>query len=328
MEDLAVRTKKVWEEYYNTKCEKELDDWLRALEQGKETAKQARKKFHQWNPLRVYVSVTKVRSSKNRVIFSLRFFGQEVAELVVKTGEVKLRLTERHSKQNKKCFCDYPPRVGDFKWNAKEAREFRSYFKKKAQSSNGKPCVRSIEHRVESKFIQEMLKGSGKFCVSGLEIQPVTIAGCPLQFPLPISASTGKPEKGYGNIDILARHRGNDNRTRLSVWELKKPGTYNHPASQVCIYAITLLRILRYTKNGSRWYALFGFRRPIPKSLEIEAVVAITEDQGKGFNKEKAVLQRDKSFDIDGDRIRLYVAYYEEKAQSIKFMHYPFRVKS
>ena len=78
MEDLALQTKKVWEEY-NTKFEKELDGWLRALEQGKEIIKQARKKFHQWNPLMVYVSVAKARSSKSRVLFSLRFFGQEVA---------------------------------------------------------------------------------------------------------------------------------------------------------------------------------------------------------------------------------------------------------
>lgn len=327
MKDLALQTRKKWEEN-NTQLEKELDSWLRALEQGKEIIKQARKQFHQWNPLRVYVSVTKVRSSKSRVLFSLRFFGQEVAELVVKTGEVKLRLIKRHSKQNIECF-NRPPMVGDFEWNGQVAREFRSYFKKKAQSSSGKPEeVRSIEHRVESKFIKEMIKGSGKFGVAGLEIQPVTIAGCPLQFPVPISASTGMPNnKGYGNIDILARHRGNDNRTRLSVWELKKPNTYNHPASQAYIYAITLLHILRHTKNGSRWYALFGCKRPIPKSLEIEAVVAITEDKQKRFNKEKAVLQKDTSFDIDGDRIRLYVAYYEEKAQSITFKHDPFRVK-
>lgn len=323
MEDLALQIKNLWEENKN-KFEKELDDWFQVLERGKEIISPERKHFHQWNPLKVYVSVAKVRSSKSRVLFSLRFFGQEVAELFVENGKVTLRLTKRHSENNEKYF-KYPPKVGDFEWNGQEAREFRSYFKKKALSSNGKPKVRSIEHRVESKFIQEMLKGSGKFGVSGLEIQPVTIAGCPLQFPVPISASTGRPNKGYGNIDILARHRGKNKKTRLSVWELKKPHTYNHPASQAYIYALTLLHILRHTKNGSRWYKLFGFKSPIPESLEIEAVVAITEDQKKKFENEKAKLKRNASFDIDGDSIKLYAAYYKEESQSIKFEPNPFR---
>jgi len=321
--NLAVETKKKWEEH-KTKFEKELDDWLQALEQGKKIIIQARKQFHQWNPLRVYVSVTKVRKSKSRVLFSLRFFGQEVAELFVKNGKVTLKLTKRHSENNKKYF-EYPPKVGYFEWNGQEAREFRSFFKKKSLSSNSEPEVRSIEHRVESKFIQEMLKGSGKFGVSGLEIQPVTIAGCPLQFPVPISASTGRPNKGYGNIDILARRRGKNKKTRLSVWELKKPHTYNHPASQAYIYALTLIHILRHTKNGSRWYKLFGFKSPIPKSLEIEAVVAITEDQKKKCENEKDKLKRNTSFDIDGDSIKLYAAYYKEESQSIKFKDDPFR---
>jgi hypothetical protein len=270
------------------------------------------------------VSVTKVRSSKSRVLFSLRFFGQEVAELFVKDNKVILRLDKQHCKDNEKYFKS-PLKDGDYDWTSKEAKKFRSHFKEKARSSKRKPKVRIIEHRIESKFIQEMLKGSGKFGVSGLEIQPVTIAGCPLQFPVPISANTGRPNKGYGNIDILARHRGKNKKTRLSVWELKKPHTYNHPASQAYIYALTLLHLLRHTKNGSRWYKLFGFKSPIPKSLEIEAVVAITEDQKMKFENEKAKLKKNTSFDIDGDSIKLYAAYYEEKSQSIKFKDDPFR---
>ncbi|MFC1634619.1 hypothetical protein ACFL5Z_07225 [Planctomycetota bacterium] len=323
MKDLAVRTKEVWEEN-KIKFKKDLNDWLRVLEQGeKGTISQARKEFHQWDPLRVYVSVSRVRSSRSRVSFSLRFFGQEVGELSVEGGIVTLRLTEIHSKNNQKYF-NCKLRSGDYDWNGQEAKRFRSFFKEIAITSEGIPKIKSIEHRIESKFIQEMLKGSGKFGVSDLEIQPVTFAKCPLQFPVPIKACKGKPEKGYGNIDILARHRGRDKKTRLSVWELKKPSVYGCPVSQAYIYALTLLYILRRTSKGSRWYKLFGYRSPIPKSLEIEAIVAITRDKKEKFEKEKDELQRNTSFVIDGDRIELYVAYYREESKSIKFEADPF----
>jgi hypothetical protein len=322
MKDLAAEVKGLWAKE-KIKFERELDDWLGVLEQGKKTIRRARKGFHQWDPLRVYVSVTKVRSSNSRARFSLRFYGQELGELCVRNGRVALRLTKPHSENNQRFFrCELSS--GDYDWNGQEARRFRSFFKEKAVTSHGKPNVKSIEHRVESKFIQEMLKGVGKFGVSGLEIQPVTISGCPLQFPVPIAANTGQPKPGHGNIDILARHRGKDKKTRLSIWELKKPHVYGHPASQAYIYALTFLHILRHTKNGSRWYRLFGYRSPIPKSLEIEAVVAITSDQEKKFCRERDELQKSTSLDIDGDKIELYAAYYIEESHSIEFEADPF----
>ena len=325
MDDLASKVKKLWEDN-KTKFEERLDDWLKALQQGKKVIRQRRKQFHQWKPLIIYISVAKAKSAaKATFSFSLRFFGQEVGLLVVKDKEVTLRL-KRHSENNKKYFgCTL--KDGDYVWNGKEAKDFRAYFKEKALSSNGKPEVRSIEHRIESKFIQEMLKGSEKFGVSGLKIRPVTIAGCPLQFPVSISASSGKPKVGIGRIDILARHLGENNKTRLSVWELKSPEAYSHAASQAYIYATTLLHILRHTKNGPEWYKLFGFKSLMPKPLEVEAVVAITRDQEAVFDKEKARLLANTPFEIDGDSISLYVAYYEEEAESIRLERNPFSEK-
>jgi hypothetical protein len=143
--------------------------------------------------------------------------------------------------------------------------------------------------------------------------------------PVPISASGKGPKEDHGHIDILARHRGKDNRTRLSVWELKKPHTYGRPASQAYIYAATLLYILRQTKQGPAWYRLFGYRSSIPKRLEIEAVVAITRDQEKKFIQEETELKKSTYLQIEGDSIQLYAAYYEEEAQSIRLEHDPFR---
>jgi len=324
MEDLAEQIKNMWE-VNKTEFEERLNDWLKSLEDRKKLKliREARSQFHQWYPLIIYISVARAKSN-SRVLFSLRFFGQEVAELFVKDKKVILRLNKRHSEKNKKYF-ESTLKDGDYDWKGKEAKDFRAYFKNLALSEEGIPKVKVCEHRIESKFIQEMLKGSGKFGVSGLKIKPVTIEGCPLQFPVLISASTGRPKKGKGNIDILARHQGQNNKTRLSVWELKKPNTYNHPASQAYIYALTLLYILRHTKNGPKWYKLFGYKSPIPKSIEIEAVVAITSNQKEKFNKEKTDLEKNTSFEIDGDKIELYAAYYMEEAQSIKLERHPFR---
>jgi len=322
MEDLAEQIKNMWE-VNKTEFEERLNDWLKALEDGQKFIRQARKQFHQWDPLIIYVSVAKAKSN-SRLLFSLRFFGQEVAELFVKDKKVTMRLKKRHSVKNKEWFgCTL--KDGDYEWNGHEGKEFRLYFKEKACSSKGKPKVRSIEHRIESKIISEMLKPSGKFGLSDLKIRPITIGGCPLQFPVPISASKREPEKSKGNIDILARHLGKNNKTRISVWELKKPNTYNNAASQAYVYAFTLLQVLRHTKNASRWYKIFGYKSPIPKPIEIEAVVAITSDQRQKFNREKTKLEKDTSFEIDGDSIKLYAAYYMEESQSIKFERNPFR---
>lgn len=324
MNNLAAEIKKLSNERKSA-FEERLDKWLKQLEEGEELVRQARRQFHQWDPLKVYVSVGNAKS-KSRVRFSLRFFGQEVGELLVKAEKVTLKLNKSHCEKNEKWFgCPLQQKDGNYPWNGEEARRFRGYFKKTAVSSKGEPEVGIPEHRIESKFIQEMLKGSGKFGVPGLEIRPVTIAGCPLQLPVPISASGKEAKEGNGHIDILARHRGKDNKTRLSVWELKRPGAYGHAASQAYIYAFTLLQILRDSSNGKRWYSLFGYKGPIPKRLEIEAVVAITSDQERKFNEEKAEIEKNSPFEIAGDSIKLYAAYYEEKCASIKFERDPFR---
>jgi len=318
VKDLAAQIKDIWENN-KTDFEQSLSYWLRRLEEGEKLLYQTRRQFHQWEPLRVYISVTKAKSS----LFSLRFFGQEVAELVVRNGNVTLRLSKQHNHNNVKWFkCRL--NNGDYDWRGDDAKGFREYFSRFALSEQGRPRIGVPEHQIESKFIQVMHGTSGKFGVPNLKIQPVTIGGCPLQFPVPISASTGQPKPGKGNIDILARHLGRNNKTRLSVWELKRPNTYAHAASQACIYAFTLLHILRDTNKGAKWYKLFGYRSSMPKRLEIEAVVAITSDQKNKFIKEKTELQRSTSFEIGSDSIELYAAYYKEEAQSIKLEQDPF----
>jgi hypothetical protein len=305
---LTCKVEKLWNGDQKDNIKKNLDGWLNACKEGEDNICKAKKQFHQWHPLRVYVSVGKAKSS-NKPVFSLRFFGQEVAELIVK-DKVMLCL------KSKQYFKGLTLKQGKYSWKGKEAKEFRAFFKKLAIDFNGSPEIKSIEHRIESKFIVEMLKGSGKFGCSGLKIQPITLGGCPLQFPVPFSANTGEPKGKSGHIDILARRKGKDNKVRLSVWELKRPGEYRHAASQAYIYAIQLLRILR-SGEGKKWYKVFGFNGAVPKSLEIEAVVAITRNQAseKKFTNDQKMLGENNK--INGDIIKLYAVYYKEKPDAI-----------
>ena len=90
----------------------------------------ARKQFHQWDPLRVYASISKAKVA----IFSLRFFGQEVGLLVPKNGEVKLVL-KGHSKKNANHF-QMSLEDGEYIWTDGKAKDFRSHFKKLAKKKS------------------------------------------------------------------------------------------------------------------------------------------------------------------------------------------------
>lgn len=304
--DLTIKVDRIWEDNKSV-FERKLDTWLASFEDNKESLALIKTQFHQWGNLRVYISTSKAKTCT----FSLRFFGQEVAQLSSMGNEIVIRL-RGHSKKNKEWFEGFDLIDGDYGWNSAEGRYFRKYFKDVSRNSLNRPEVKSPEHRVESKFIREMMSGAKKFGISGLKIKPVMISGVPLQIPLPISASSKEPKAGNGYIDILSRHKGPDSRDRLCVWELKKPDTYGHPAAQAYIYAITLLKIFRHTTNGARWYRLFGFNRAMPKSIEIEAVVAVSPSQKEYFRKELVGLKRIANFEIDNDRVCIYPAYYTE----------------
>lgn len=318
--NLVSEVEKLWHEN-KVNVEKNLDKWLYACKDGESKIRNARKEFHQWNPLKVYVSVDKAKLKKN-FIFSLRFFGQEVAELFVKDKfNLMLHINKNHKNNNEKYFKNNL-KEGKYFWNSKEAKDFRAFFKKLIIDQNGTPKIKSTEHRIESKFIEEMLKGSGKFGQPGIKIQPIKLGGCPLQFPIPFAANTGKPLAKTGHIDILARRKAKNNKTRLSVWELKRPNTYKKAASQAFIYALQLLKILRSDK-GNEWYNLFGFTGKVPKSLEVEAVVAITANQKNRFDFEKENFVKNE---INGDVIKLYAVYYEEQPRAIRFLEDSFRL--
>ena len=172
----------------------------------------------------------------------------------------------------------YP--LGKYEWKKAEAKNFRRDFKDVKANLHIETGI--PEHRIESAIIEEMESGrKSKFDGMVGPILPVKVANCPLQFPLPLSASKGYPVLQFGHIDILAR-RGYPRNVKLSVWELKSPGVLSHAVEQAYIYALTLRHILK-SPHGKEWYKLCGFTSNVPAKLHIEAVVTITEDKKKAF---------------------------------------------
>jgi hypothetical protein len=285
-----------------------ISRWVTDIEGNKAKIKNARRKFHAWKPIRVYTSTTEVKKRVGSVNFSLRYYGQEIANLIVKNEmDVLFDISAKHTNNNIRDFKIKSPK-GRFAWDGEEGKKLRAAFKYFHNKMGGikRPVAKECE--VESRLIEELEKRSRKKFKG---IQPIMIGGCPLQIPTPISGNSGKPILTDGNIDILARRRCSDNRVRLSVWELKRPKAFAHAVDQAYIYAITLLFMLR-SECGQKWYKLFGFNKKIPKHLEIEAAVVITKDQKKKFDKRIGELKRINPFKVRRDKIKFAVAYYNK----------------
>lgn len=144
-------------------------------------------------------------------------------------------------------------------------------------------------------------------------IQPVSLAGCRFQFPLPLSASSGAPKDSRGNIDILAR-RGSGRGTKLSVWELKKPEVADRAIEQAYIYAVTLQKLLR-SPSGNFWYQkVFGFKGAVPSKIVIESVAAVSLKSDKKRRKiesEFQALLSSTQFQVGNDLIVPHLVYYD-----------------
>lgn len=287
--------------------------WAAALEKNLCFFAEAAKRFKAPSPLDVYLTVNRAKQSIAR--FSLRFLGQEVAELVVK-DEIFLSISKKLAETNNRYF--EIAEQGMLPWNSARGTAFRKHFKAIDQKSTK---VGVLEHRIESEFLKQMARGDrGKFGGTLAGIQPVSLAGCRFQFPLPISGSTGKPKSSRGNIDILAR-RGSGRGTRLSVWELKAPDTIASSIEQAYIYTVTLLKILR-SPSGRFWYQhVFGFKGDVPKKLTVESVVAVSfssEKMKQKFEAKFYAFQQSAKLLIGEDVIKLCFAYYDYKPSSLE----------
>jgi len=303
------------------KIDSTLASWLSELTLCIKKVRADKDLFHQWSPLRIYISLVGVKTKKPK--FSVRFLGQEVGNIIVDNGTASLCISATHYKNNQAWFAPHHPKgsgdfglaPGKYEWKKAEAKIFRRDFKDVQKSPHVKTGI--PEHRIESAFIEEMESGKkSKFQGNVGFIQPVKVARCSLQFPLPVSASKGYPELKFGHIDILAR-RGYGRNVKLSVWELKSPGVLSHAVEQAYIYALTLRHILK-SGHGKEWYKLCGFSSNVPTRLHIEAVVAITEDKEKAFWKQYEHLVAENPLQIGDDWISFFVAFYDGATYKIK----------
>jgi hypothetical protein len=295
------------ERRWDSKTEEKLDRWQKKLNKTKTTIESTKKFFHGWNPLRIYTSTTS--GSK----YSLRFHGQEVGELRVKSDTVTLYVSKEKAEKNLKTF-DYTLGTIDSPWRSKEAKEFRAFFIKR-NTSNVR--TRIGEHQVQD-YILEGLNGKHKAPFFKNRIA-VTLGNVPLQFPVPFSASNGKIRNSRGYIDILGRAK---NGAHISIWEIKQKGKSKGIVEQAYSYALQILLMLRSKNQGEGWIELFGMHKSrLKRKLLIEIVLAVHKedkvDLEVQINKASLEIYIKKKM----DSILITRAYYsgDQKIRDIEF---------
>jgi len=296
--------------------------WATKLRAAKKSILSAKQQFHEWYPLKVYLCYTD--AIKSEIDFSIRYLGQQVATLqVMASGDVFINIPPKTAAVNGTQFG--VTLQGKHRWRGAEAQKFRKHFR----CLN--PCdyfssVKSEEHHIESEFLRHMKNPSGKKFNGTLRgIQPVMFGGFPLQFPVPISGCKGVPKLTKGNIDILAR-RGTGNGTKISVWELKRPGVTAHAISQAYIYSVNLLKMLRTSQSGDIWYRdIIGFGCNVPSKLTIESVVAVsiaTERNRKEFEDRLRAFKSENPLSIGNDKINLHIAHYQKDSLTVEMVEF------
>jgi hypothetical protein len=307
------------EDLWNQGADAKAAGWAEKLRDAKKSILSAKQEFREWYPLRAYLSYTS--ATKPGIDFSLRYLGQQVATLRVKSGgDVSINILPKTAAVNAR-LCGIKL-TGEHSWRGAEAQKFRKHFRD-LEHPKYHSSVKE-EHHVESEFLRHMRNPSGKKFNGTLKgIQPVMLGGFPFQFPVPISANTGVPKLTNGNIDILAR-RGTGKGTKISVWELKRPKTTAHAISQAYIYSVTLLKMLRAPESGDIWYRdIIGFGCKVPDKLAIESVVAVSvaddrnrqmfEDKLRGFKSEN-------SLSVGNDTINLHIAHYRKDPLTVEMV--------
>jgi hypothetical protein len=262
--------------------------------------------FREWAPLYVYMNVAE---AKSRMVFSLRYQGQDVARL--KVGPKKITLsTQGFNGKNKRDF-QCPVELDQVEWRSKIAREFRRHFSMhpKRTASSGKG---NEEHRIESMLLTEFSK---KKSIAKLfrNIQPVRLAGITrFQMPTPLSASSINGRRysaaGGGGIDILSR-TGSGKGTRLCVMEVKDENKAKEPAAKAIIQGLvyaTFIRELLRSECGSEWWKIFGYKGKLPQQLKINVACVMP-----------GIPQNDTSFagmviPVEGDEYHLHYMYFTE----------------
>ena len=228
------------------------------------------KRFQVNKPLLVYSSIGKVKSDSNTTAYDLRFAGQSVGLIEVnKEAKVMLTVSESQAKYAKENFnfsLSKELKRVDWKKDA-DAIAFRRFYLK--SESTNEVAIKSPEHRIESKLLDEFSKDSRKQKKLLCNIQPVRLGGKFFQLTTPLKGSTHIPtlsltEKGNGatggGIDILARIKHSPFKSRIAIIELKDENVDDEPQEvamyQALIYATFIAHLLR-SRSGKLWWYIF-----------------------------------------------------------------------
>ena len=297
--NLYEATKGIWA---SKDCEGLSARWANELEAAKIQALTLAR-FHEWKPLKVFTSLSKAR--KPKPVFSLRYQGQEVAELVADDVPALL-IKASHETNNLKGFGLKTP-SGKFDWRSTEAAGFRKMFKELKQSKSNPFKMKSDEAWLQSIIFDTMVKtGEAGYHAC----QPVLFDRFPFQCPIPISANSGTPKASKGNLDVLAR-RGQGN-THPAIWELKAPKTCKTAFEQVYIYGVALALMLRGI-GGALWYKNMGYSGKLnkDKTLTIDLILAITKDREEELHSHLKAFTDPLKLEYEKIVFKPYVAYYE-----------------
>ena len=287
------------------------------IETNLEKLNAASKKFHNWKPFNVYLNLSQTKDSSNVFVFSIRYIGQEVADLKVnlKEGTVVIDTT-KYDLHNKEYF-NCPISLKNVDWAKNPlAKGFRKYF---AELDMNTITTHSKEHEYESLLLTEFNK-TPKTQFKGIKPISIIKARFPMKTPLLASDKTGvkleeKPGRG-GGIDLFTRTKV-DGQVRLNVMELKDEYTNSEPPQKVIRqaikYAVFIQQLIR-SESGIAWWRLFGFSKTMPEKLVINAT-CVMPSNNKGENDTSFGKERIKI--TDNDEIELHYIYFDKIGDSI-----------
>lgn len=275
---------------------------------NKPVIESVKKRFREWSPLRLYLTVTEAKKAKHSVIFDLRYLGQTVAELTANIDKGLKLSTKGYERTNHDHFCcDICLSAAD--WTSDDATKFRMFFRNRKGLRNAAKR-KNDEHRLESQLLTEFSKMKSKEKPL-LRIQPVKIAG--VRFPIPTYVQASNHKKvdiGYGHIDILARTGTGGKATHLCIMELKDENEKKELPKEVMKQAIayaTFIRELLRSNSGSVWWELFGFRAEIPEQLDLYAAIVMPS------NKNNDTTFGNMELSIENDTIKLRYIYFDDE---------------
>ena len=166
---------KRYEKYTHTLCEKNKLDQI----------KSNKRKFREWKPLYLYMTLGQ---AMDKMVFSLRYRGQDVAKLSV--GKARITLTtDKFFDNNKEHFgCDVElSSKSNCEWTSRDAIKFRNKFSMNPIRNDSRK--RNEEHRIESLLLTEFTKKRSREKLIR-NIQPVRIANVArFQLLTPLTAS-------------------------------------------------------------------------------------------------------------------------------------------